>query len=239
MKHDVAFGLDLGGSWIKYGLVRRAGEVLANGAVPTDAGRRMPGVRNALRDAVKLAKDLAVAHDVKPRILGCGCAGTLVGKGGRLVTPSPSLPFMKDFEIAAFMESINSAADGSVLGRSRSEGITMTKSSATKAAAPTAAAKRPTTPRIPPRWCAPCRRTRWCSTTWSSPATARSRPRRRPTPAAATWSFRQADPHRPHSTGLGSQPPSGPEATVHAAGGTASSQPVRPRWITSTRTVSR
>lgn len=100
---EVAFGVDLGGSAIKYGLVTRAGEVLASGAVPTDARRQLAGVRNALRDAVARVKELASGRGVKPRILGCGCAGTLVGKGGRLVTPSPSLPFMKNFEIAAFL----------------------------------------------------------------------------------------------------------------------------------------
>lgn len=103
MKTEVAFGVDLGGSAIKYGIVTRAGEVLARGAVPTDAHRKLAGVRNALRDAVARVKDLATERGVKPRLLGCGCAGTLVGTGGRLVTPSPSLPFMKGFEIAAFL----------------------------------------------------------------------------------------------------------------------------------------
>jgi glucokinase len=101
---EIAFGLDLGGSALKYGLVTRAGKILASGVVPNDARRQMPGIRSALREGVARLRDLARQHRVVASVLGCGCAGTLIGEGGKLVTPSPNLPFMKGFAIAAFLQ---------------------------------------------------------------------------------------------------------------------------------------
>jgi glucokinase len=101
--NDVALGFDLGGSALKYGLVTRRGIVLAHGSTRIDADAGIGGVRAALRAAAVALRELAATERVTPRCAGVGCAGTLHGRDGRLVTPSPNLPFMKDFRLAGFL----------------------------------------------------------------------------------------------------------------------------------------
>jgi glucokinase len=100
---DVAMALDLGGSALKFGLVSRAGEVVIHGKVRIDVAAKLAGVEAALRDAVARLREQARAVGVEPCCAGAGSAGTLFGPKGRLVTPSPNLPFMKDFELGAFI----------------------------------------------------------------------------------------------------------------------------------------
>jgi glucokinase len=100
---QVAFAVDIGGTAVKFGLVKADGTLLANGLVPTAAERRMAGVRAALREAVASLREAARERGLKPAFFGAGVPGTLFGPRGRIVTPSPSLPFMKGFELSAFL----------------------------------------------------------------------------------------------------------------------------------------
>ena len=65
---EIAFGLDLGGTSLKYGLVTRAGEILAQGSVPTGREGRMAGVRAALSEGIVRLRHLAREHGVVPRV---------------------------------------------------------------------------------------------------------------------------------------------------------------------------
>lgn len=100
---EVAFGFDLGGSSLKAGLVTRDGRILMSAVAPIDRRTRLAGVRAALRAGVTRLWDAARAAKVRPSCVGAGVAGTIAGAAGRLVTPSPVMPYMRGFEIAAFL----------------------------------------------------------------------------------------------------------------------------------------
>ena len=100
---EIAFGLDLGGTSLKYGLVTRAGEILAQGSVPTGREGRMAGIRAALVRRHRPAP--------APR---AGARRRRPGRRGRVrrqrrrpprkdLHASPNLPFMKGFELGAFV----------------------------------------------------------------------------------------------------------------------------------------
>jgi glucokinase len=101
---DVAFGFDLGGTALKFGLVTPEGRIIASGSVAVYRKLGMSGIREALREGVARVEALSREHRVVPIVAGAGCAGSVVGPRGKLLTPSPNLPFMRGFEVAGFLQ---------------------------------------------------------------------------------------------------------------------------------------
>ncbi len=100
---DVAFGLDLGGTALKFGIVDCAGRVLDADEVPSNAHEGRAGVKRAFRDAIARLRATARAHKHKPRGVGVGVPGTVTGRRGLLVTASPNLLGTRGLAVADFL----------------------------------------------------------------------------------------------------------------------------------------
>ena len=97
-------GVDIGGTWIKAGLVDREGYIRFPARVPTDA----PGGREAIAAATAAAIDQVLQsarqHDVEPVALGIASAGVIDVSAGTVFAATENLPGWTGFDLRAFAE---------------------------------------------------------------------------------------------------------------------------------------
>ena len=100
-----AFGLDLGGTALKYGLVSDAGTLIRSRAVPTGAAEGRDAVIDRLRMAVAALREDAAEEGITVEKGGLGCPGT-VDAGGTLTGALPNVPALRGIPIVALLEEI-------------------------------------------------------------------------------------------------------------------------------------
>ncbi len=92
-----AIGLDLGGTYIKYGLVDQTGRIIKKGVLPTNAEK---GSRDAVIEQINLAISDVLTDDIEG--IGIGTPG-VVDNDGR-VFESPNLPDWHNFNLMEIFE---------------------------------------------------------------------------------------------------------------------------------------
>lgn len=84
-----AIGLDVGGSFIKYGLVGEDGELLRSGERAMDARRGVAGLEDSIRSALEAARE---GEGPEPVAVGIGLPGTLRPGEGEVLTAPAQIP---------------------------------------------------------------------------------------------------------------------------------------------------
>jgi glucokinase len=110
----VALGLDLGGSFLKSGLVTPEGEVLHDDAVRSRTHEGPEGLRQAIAEAVARLQEKARWMGVEVRAAGLGLPGTIAGPAGTVLTAPPQIPGIRGFAAARVLRAasgVPSAAD--------------------------------------------------------------------------------------------------------------------------------
>lgn len=99
-----AIGVDIGGTSIKAGLVRRNGEVCFAAQTPTDATRGRDAIVAGLTHVVE--RVLATAHNqgFEPMGLGIATAGAVDSPDGSIFAATDNLPGWSGFQLRAFAE---------------------------------------------------------------------------------------------------------------------------------------
>lgn len=76
-------GIDLGGTYIKYGLMSEAGEIIEKGKVATPAGCRYAETAEVISSAVR---GLSARHGAQVSGVGIGAPGVVDGEKGIVLT---------------------------------------------------------------------------------------------------------------------------------------------------------
>src|SRR5262245_37953407 len=95
---QVAIGIDIGGTNLKYGLVTKRGEVLVARTLPSRADEGAVGVRSSLEQAVKDMRLSARWKGDSIVAAGLGLPGTVSGRNGVVLTSPPQIPGLQGFE---------------------------------------------------------------------------------------------------------------------------------------------
>jgi len=95
---EVAIGIDIGGTDLKYGLVSRQGEVRHAGAVPTKATDGRVGLRDGVAAAVEACRRHANWKDWKLVAAGMGLPGTVTGRRGTMLMTPPQIQGLTGWE---------------------------------------------------------------------------------------------------------------------------------------------
>ncbi len=115
---DFCAGIDLGGTFIKYGLVAEDGGIIGKGKVPTPPGCGYAETLNAIASAVR---GIAEKSGVRIRCAGVGSPGVIDGARGYVVTSGnlgwENKPFARDLSAllgvpATLANDANAAAFG-------------------------------------------------------------------------------------------------------------------------------
>ena len=115
---DFCAGIDLGGTFIKYGLVAEDGRIIEKGKVPTPPGCGYAETLNAIASAVR---GIAEKSGVRIRCAGVGSPGVIDGARGYVVTSGnlgwENKPFARDLSAllgvpATLANDANAAAFG-------------------------------------------------------------------------------------------------------------------------------
>lgn len=99
-----AIGVDIGGTSIKAGLVKRNGEICFPSQVPTDATKGREAIATGLVQAIDQV--LAAAHDqhIEPVGLGIATAGAVDQNDGSIFAATDNLPGWAGFHLRTFAE---------------------------------------------------------------------------------------------------------------------------------------
>lgn len=99
-----ALGVDIGGTSVKAGLVKRSGEVCFPADVPTLAGGGRDAISAAMVRAVENVLSAAHEHRLQPAGLGIATAGAVDDRDGSIFAATDNLPGWAGFPLRAFAE---------------------------------------------------------------------------------------------------------------------------------------
>ena len=93
--------LDIGGTYIKHGLLTENGEILTTGKIPT---RAKEGGQAVFEQAVKLVEDYLEKEEQKPSGIAISTAGMVDPKTGMILHASDAIPGYAGINYKAYME---------------------------------------------------------------------------------------------------------------------------------------
>jgi glucokinase-like ROK family protein len=99
-----AIGVDIGGTSIKAGLVRRDGEVSASSQTPTEASKGRDAIKAGLVRAVEATLSAARDQAIQPSGIGIATAGAVDDLDGSIFAATDNLPGWAGFELRAFVQ---------------------------------------------------------------------------------------------------------------------------------------
>ncbi|MES2222522.1 MAG: putative N-acetylmannosamine-6-phosphate 2-epimerase [Acidobacteriota bacterium] len=103
-KSGCVIGVDIGGTWIKGGLVDRDGCIRFPARVPTDARAGREAIAAATAVAIQQVLQSAREHDVGPVALGIASAGVIDVSAGIVLAATENLPGWTGFDLRGFAE---------------------------------------------------------------------------------------------------------------------------------------
>ncbi|HTU52256.1 MAG TPA: putative N-acetylmannosamine-6-phosphate 2-epimerase [Acidobacteriaceae bacterium] len=103
-KSGSAIGVDIGGTWIKAGLVDQKGSIRFPVRVPTNARGGREAIATATADAIDQVLRSARKEGLEPVGLGIASAGVIDVSGGTVFAATGNLPGWTGFELRAFAE---------------------------------------------------------------------------------------------------------------------------------------
>ncbi len=104
---QVAIGLDLGGTQLKFGLVTRDGEVVHDDVVPSRTAEGILGVKASLEEAVGSLQEKARWKGHTIVAAGLGMPGTVSGSRGTVLTAPPQIPGIMGFHAGTYLRSVS------------------------------------------------------------------------------------------------------------------------------------
>ena len=93
--------LDIGGTYIKHGLLTENGELLTTGKIPT---RAKEGGQAVFEQAVKLVEDYLEKEEQKPSGIAISTAGMVDPETGIILHASDAIPGYAGINYKAYME---------------------------------------------------------------------------------------------------------------------------------------
>jgi glucokinase len=103
MRENVLAGIDLGGTFIKYGLVDSDGKILVKSSTPTPGGRQ--AILKGFAVIVAELRDIASAQRRTLQAIGVGSPGIVDSEKGKIIGRSPNLPGWQGAEVKKKLES--------------------------------------------------------------------------------------------------------------------------------------
>ena len=100
---EVAIGIDIGGTEIKYGLVTPRGEVRHAGAVGTEVVTAREGVQRGLREVLASCRRHAELKGLEITALGMGIPGTVTGRRGTMLMTPPQIQGLQGWETGTYL----------------------------------------------------------------------------------------------------------------------------------------
>ena len=97
-------GVDIGGTWIKAGLVDRQGTIRFAARVPTVAREGREAIASGTAAAIDQVLQSARQHGVEPMGLGIASAGVIDVTGGSVFAATENLPGWTGFDLRTFAE---------------------------------------------------------------------------------------------------------------------------------------
>jgi glucokinase len=97
MKKNVFAGIDLGGTFIKFGLVDTAGRVIFKSSVPTPKGRR--AILGEFARVTELLRQMAQDRGLRLQAVGVGSPGIVNATTGKIIGRSPNIPGWQGAEV--------------------------------------------------------------------------------------------------------------------------------------------
>lgn len=100
-RNPVYLGLDIGGSFVKYGVIGPDGKVLFSSRTPTvlDGGPHV--LIEVLHRVISEMVEHSVSRGLTPQAIGIGSPGTVNPQSGKITGESPNLPGWVDVELRA------------------------------------------------------------------------------------------------------------------------------------------
>ncbi len=98
MKTGLYAGIDLGGTFIKFGLIDEAGRVIYKSSVPTPKGRR--AILEEFVLVSELLRRMAEERRTRLRAVGVGSPGIVSVTTGKIIGRSPNIPGWQGAEVA-------------------------------------------------------------------------------------------------------------------------------------------
>lgn len=92
-------GLDIGGSFVKYGAIDDDGSVLFSSRTPTVLDDGAPAFLDILRDVITEMVDHCYSRGFNPQAIGIGSPGTVNSRSAKVMGVSPNLPGWVDVEL--------------------------------------------------------------------------------------------------------------------------------------------
>lgn len=104
LKSGAAIGVDIGGTWIKVGLVNREGHILFPARVPTGARGGREAIVSATCEAIDQVLRSARQEGLEPIGLGIASAGVIDVHDGKVFAATENLPGWTGFDLRGFAE---------------------------------------------------------------------------------------------------------------------------------------
>lgn len=101
-RQHIAIGIDVGGTYIKGGVVTAAGEVLAKDALDSESDRGPEHMIARMADLVRRMEAEAKSLSRRPTAVGLGMPGTINHREGIVLSP-PNLPGWKNVPVARLL----------------------------------------------------------------------------------------------------------------------------------------
>jgi glucokinase-like ROK family protein len=101
---SLAVGVDIGGTFIKAGLVRASGEVLFSTQTPTEASKGRDAISAGLVRVIDETLAAARTEKLEPSGIGIATAGNIDERDGSIFAATDNLPGWAGFELRAFAE---------------------------------------------------------------------------------------------------------------------------------------
>jgi glucokinase len=97
MKKKVFAGIDLGGTFIKFGLVDLSAQVIFKSSVPTPRGRR--AILSEFTHVTELLRQIAQERGLRLQAVGVGSPGIVNATTGKIIGRSPNIPGWQGAEV--------------------------------------------------------------------------------------------------------------------------------------------
>ncbi len=104
---EVAIGLDLGGTDLKWALVDARGRRHGGGTTPTVADRGRRGLAQCFRAAVAAAENMGARKRLRIVAIGLGLPGAVKGPRGIVTVVPPQIQGIRGLPVAAMLEQIS------------------------------------------------------------------------------------------------------------------------------------
>jgi glucokinase len=98
MKKNVFAGIDLGGTFIKFGLVNMSARVIFKSSVPTPKGRN--AILSEFARVTKLMRQMAQDRGLRLQAVGVGSPGIVDATTGKIIGRSPNIPGWQGAEVS-------------------------------------------------------------------------------------------------------------------------------------------